>query len=99
MLHLAADRRSRPVSRTITAGQRHDRIGYPAVIAGIRIPDAGADPGPDPPGSSATKACSIRADLRRCGIAATIPERTDQQANRRKRPPTRDLATDPRDTA
>ncbi|GAA4263460.1 hypothetical protein GCM10022255_108210 [Dactylosporangium darangshiense] len=41
------------ISRTLTAGQRHDRIGYPAVMAGIRMPapprptqsQARADPG------------------------------------------------------
>ncbi|WP_238010774.1 IS5 family transposase [Dactylosporangium sp. AC04546] len=87
-LHLAADRRSRPVSRTITAGQRHDRIGYPAVMASIRIPRRRGRPRTRPArilGDKAYSIRAIRADLRRRGIAATIPERADQQANRRKR--------------
>ncbi|MER7277995.1 transposase [Dactylosporangium sp. NPDC000244] len=83
----AADRRSRPVSRTITAGQRHDRIGYPAVMAGIRMPRRHGRPRTRPArilGDNAYSISAIRADLRRRGIAATNPERADQQANRRK---------------
>src|SRR3954449_8282758 len=36
-IHLAADRRCRPISRVTSAGQRHDSLGFRPVIAGIRI--------------------------------------------------------------
>jgi transposase len=87
-LHLAADLHSRPVSRSLTAGQRHDRIGYDTVISGIRIPRRRGRPRLRPARVLADKAYSvtaIRADLRRRGIAATIPERRDQRKNRLKR--------------
>jgi transposase len=87
-LHLVADLRSRPVSRSITAGQRHDRIGYDTVMADIRMPRRRGRPRLRPARILADKAYSvaaIRADLRRRGIAATIPERRDQSKNRLKR--------------
>ncbi len=36
-IHLAADRRCRPISRVTSAGQRHDSLGLRPVLAGIRI--------------------------------------------------------------
>ena len=36
-IHLAADRRCRPISRVTSAGQRHDSLGFRPVMAGIRI--------------------------------------------------------------
>jgi transposase len=87
-LHLVADRRSRPISRTLTAGQRHDRIGYPTVMAAIRIPHRRGRPRTRPGRILGDKAYSIKAiriNLRHRRIAVTIPERIDQQANRRKR--------------
>ncbi|WP_432973609.1 zinc-ribbon domain-containing protein [Dactylosporangium sp. CA-233914] len=64
-----------------------DRIGYPAVMAGIRVPRRRGRPRTRPGrilGDKAYSINAIRADLRRRRIAATIPERADQQANRRK---------------
>jgi len=87
-VHLAADLHSRPISRSLTAGQRHDRIGYDDVMAGIRIPRRRGRPRLRPARVLADKAYSvaaIRADLRRRGIAATIPQRRDQHTNRLKR--------------
>ncbi|WP_373873297.1 IS5 family transposase [Actinoplanes derwentensis] len=87
-LHLAADLRSRPVSRSLTAGQRHDRIGYDQVMAGIRMPRRRGRPRTRPARLLADKAYSvaaIRTGLRRRGIAATIPERRDQRKNRLNR--------------
>ena len=87
-LHLAADLRSRPLSRHLTAGQRHDRIGFDPVMAGIRIPHRVGRPRTRPGRLLGDKAYSnkaIRAGLRRRDITATIPEKADQQANRRKR--------------
>jgi hypothetical protein len=37
MVHLAAGRRCRPVSRVTTSGQRHDSVAFAAVMSGIRI--------------------------------------------------------------
>lgn len=54
----------------------------------IRIPHRVGRPRTRPARILADKAYSIkaiRADLRRRGIKATIPEKTDQQANRRRR--------------
>ena len=36
-IHLAADRRCRPISRVTSAGQRHDSLGLRPVLAGIRV--------------------------------------------------------------
>jgi transposase len=57
-------------------------------MAGIRMPRRVGRPRTRPGRILADKAYSIkaiRADLRRRGIKATIPEKADQQANRRKR--------------
>lgn len=57
-------------------------------MAGIRIPRRIGRPRTRPGRILADKAYSIkaiRADLRRRGIKMTIPEKADQQANRRKR--------------
>ncbi|GAA4264361.1 hypothetical protein GCM10022255_117290 [Dactylosporangium darangshiense] len=58
------------------------------MMAGIRMPRRRGRPRTRPArvlGDKAYSIRAIRADLRRRGIAATIPERADQQANRRKR--------------
>lgn len=57
-------------------------------MAGIRIPYRVGRPRTRPGRILADKAYSIlaiRVELRRRGIATTIPEKADQQANRRKR--------------
>jgi len=57
-------------------------------MAGIRMPRRRGRPRTRPARILGDRAYSIRAirtDLRRRGIAATIPERIDQQTNRRKR--------------
>ena len=88
-VRLAADRRCRPVARVVTAGQRNDAVVFGAVMAGIRIRRRGfGRPRTRPGRVLADKAYSsraIRASLRRRGIAATIPEPADQQANRARR--------------
>ncbi len=60
------------------------------VITGIRMPRPGGRPWTRPRRVIADKAYStraIRTYLRGRGIACTIPERRDQQANRRRRGP------------
>jgi transposase len=57
-------------------------------MAGIRVPHRRGRPRIRPArllGDRAYSIRAIRADLRRRRIAVTIPERVDQQANRRKR--------------
>jgi hypothetical protein len=99
-VHLAADRRCRPIARVVTAGQRNDAVVFEAVMARIRIhPHGCGRPRTRPGRVLADKAYSsraIRASLRRRGITATISEPADQQANRARcgprggRPPTFD---------
>jgi transposase len=88
-VHLAADRRCRPLAAVLTAGQRHDSIGFPGVLAGIRIGRRGRGRPRTRPGRVlADKAYSsrdIRVQLRRRGIKATIPQPADQRANRIRR--------------
>ena len=90
-VHLAADRRSRPVARVITAGQRNDAVVFDAVMGRVRVLRRGRGrPRTRPDQVLADKAYSsraIRAGLRRRGIRATIPEPADQQANRARRGP------------
>ena len=101
-MHLAADRRCRPISRVLTAGQRHDMIGFGPVLDGIRIRRRG-------PGRPRTRPGRILADkaytnrpartaLRGRGIKAVIPERDIQitwrraKGSRGGRPPAFDTA-------
>jgi transposase len=88
-IHGASDGRCRSLSIRVTAGQTHDTTQFAAVLAGIRVPRAGAGrPRTRPDRVMADKAYSSRANrtlLRRRGIAHTIPEPADQQANRIRR--------------
>jgi transposase len=88
-IHLAADDRARPISRVITAGQRHDTVAFKPVMAGIRIRRRGRGRPRTRPGRVlCDKAYSnrrIRAELRRRRIKTTIPERIDQQAHRARK--------------
>jgi transposase len=85
-IHLAADGHCRPVSRITTPGQRHDSIGFRAVLAGVRIArPAGGPPRIRPDHVLADKAYSskaIRDYLAGRHIRTTIPEPADQQRNR-----------------
>ena len=77
------------LARVTSAGQRHDSLGYAPVIDRIRVRRKGRGRPRTCPGQVlADKAYSskaIRADLRRRGITATIPEPADQIRNRKKR--------------
>ncbi len=81
-VHLAADRRCRPISRVITAGHRHDGPVFEQVLSGIRIRRRGGGrPRTRPAHVLADKAYSsraIRSLLRHRGIRATIPQPIDQ---------------------
>src|SRR3954452_25606318 len=87
-IHLAADRRCRPISRVTSAGQRHDSLGFRPVMAGIRIRRHGPGRPRSRPGrvlgDKAYSSRGIRTYLRRRRIQATIPEPADQKKNRRR---------------
>jgi len=80
------------MSRVTTAGQRHDSIGFPPVLADVRIARPwGGPPRIRPDHVLADKAYSskeIRDYLAGRTIRAAIPERADQQHHRvrRRRP-------------
>src|SRR4051795_3447957 len=88
-IHLAADRRCRPVARVTSAGQRHDSLGLRPVVAGIRIGRRGRGRPWTRPGrvlgDKAYSSRAIRTYLRNRGIKATIPEPADQKKNRLRR--------------
>ena len=88
-IHLAADRRCRPISRVTSAGQRHDSLGLRPVMAAIRIRRRGPGRPRTRPGrvlgDKAYSSRGIRAYLRRRRIKATIPEPADQKKNRLRR--------------
>ncbi|WP_374103950.1 IS5 family transposase [Micromonospora sp. U56] len=88
-LHLACEQGQKPLSVVLTAGQRGDSPQFVTVLDGIRVPRLGAGrPRTRPDRVLADKAYTSRANrryLRRRGIAATIPSKADQDANRRKK--------------
>jgi len=72
----------------LTAGQVHDTIVLPDLLAGIRVARPVGRPRTTPKQVIADKGYSSRANRRllaRRGITATIPEKQDQRANRRQR--------------
>lgn len=77
------------MSIVLTLGQAHDGRTFAQVLAGIGVRRAGPGrPRTRPDHMIADKAYSsraIRAELRRRRISHTIPEKEDQQANRRRR--------------
>ncbi|MFI7576177.1 IS5 family transposase [Micromonospora sp. NPDC049497] len=87
-LHLACEQGQKPLSIVLTAGQRGDSPQFMAVLDGIRVPRLGAGrPRTRPDRVLADKAYTSRANrryLHRRGIAATIPSKADQDANRLK---------------
>jgi len=86
--HLAADGKGRPLAMVLTGGNVNDTTMMIATLAGIRVPGAGR-PRTRPDRVIADKGYPSKANrawLRARGIAATIPERDDQIAHRRRRP-------------
>lgn len=85
-IHLLADSRCRPLAGVTTAGQRHDSLAFEPLMARLRIARIGPGrPRTRPDRLLADKAYSnrqIRSHLRRRGIKATIPEKSNQQAAR-----------------
>ncbi|WP_454116063.1 IS5 family transposase [Microbacterium aurum] len=89
-LHLVCDGRGRPLGMVITGGNVNDTTMMPAVLEDIRVPrDGKGRPRTRPdrvPADKGYPSKANRAWLRTRGIAATIPERDDQIAHRRKKP-------------
>ncbi|MGW8330365.1 IS5 family transposase [Streptomyces sp. NPDC055897] len=88
-VHLSADGRCRPLSLTVTPGQRADCTQFEPVMDKIRVPRTGLGrPRRRPDSLSADKAYSnraIHAYLRRRGIRHVIPEKKDHKAARLRR--------------
>jgi transposase len=87
-IHLGCEQGQKPLSLVLTAGQRGDSPQFTVVLDGIRVPRLGGGrPRTRPDRVLADKAYTSKANrwyLRRRGIKATIPSKTDQDANRRK---------------
>ena len=85
-LHLACEQGQKVLSMLLTGGQRGDSPQFVAVLERIRVPRAGAGrPRTRPDRVLADKAYTSRANrgyLRGRQIKATIPSKSDQDANR-----------------
>ena len=89
-VHLAVEQGRKTLATTLTPGQAADSPQFTTVLGRIRVPHRSGPgrPRTRPVQVLADKAYSSRANrayLRRRGIAATIPVKADQQANRRKK--------------
>lgn len=87
-IHLVADGKGRPLGWVLTGV--NDTTMLASTLERIRVPRAaGGRPRTRPDRVLADKGCPSKANrawLRQHGIAATIPERDDQIAHRRKKP-------------
>lgn len=87
-VHLAADRKCRPLSLVLTAGQAADSPQFVPVLGQVRVRGLVGRPRTRPGAVAADKAYSSRANrvyLRKRNIKAAIPEKADQVANRKKK--------------
>jgi transposase len=88
-VHLVTDGKGRPLGWVLTGGNITDTTMMTTVLDGIHVPRATGRARARPDRVIADKGYpskSNRAWLRQHGIAATIPERDDQIAHRRRRP-------------
>lgn len=87
--HLACEQGRKALSIVLTAGQRGDSPQFTVVLAGIAVPRLGAGRARIRPdrvlADKAYTSAANRAHLRKRGIKATIPVKTDQAANRKKK--------------
>ena len=87
-IHLAADRKCRPLSFVLTAGQAADSPQFVPVLQKVRVRLPVGRPRTRPGAVAADKAYSSRANrsyLRKRSIKAVIPEKKDQAANRKRK--------------
>ncbi len=87
-VHLAADRRCRPLAFVLTAGQAATGPQFIPVLDKVRVRGPVGRPRTRPDAVAGDKAYPSRgnrAHLRRRGIKAVIPEKRDQAANRKRK--------------
>jgi len=87
-VHAAVDVNCRPLAFVLTPGQASDTRQFQPVLEKVRVRGLLGRPATRPNAVAADKAYSSKANrayLRRRGIAAVIPEKKDQQANRKKK--------------
>ena len=88
-IHLAADRRCRPVTGILTPGQHGDCPQFIPLLDQVRIRPPRQRPAPHPAwpgdGRKAYSSAANRAYLRKRGIQAVIPVKEDQKKHRRNR--------------
>jgi transposase len=87
-IHAVVDAAGLPLAFVLTPGQAADCPRFHAVVEGIRVPGVVGRPRTRPGAVAADKAYSSKANrayLRRRRIVAVIPEKGDQQANRKKK--------------
>lgn len=87
-VHLAADRRCRPLAFILTAGQAADSPQFIPVLEKVRVRGPVGRPRIRPGAVAGDKAYSSRGNrshLRKRRIRAVIPEKRDQAANRKRK--------------
>ncbi len=87
-VHLAADRRCRPLAIILTAGQAADSPRFIPVLDKVRVRGPVGRPRTRPDAVAGDKAYSSRGNrayLRKRQIKAVIPEKKDQASNRKKK--------------
>lgn len=88
-IHLACDGDGRPLATLVGPGQAGDSPMFAPLLDGIRVPRLGGGAARTRPdevrGDKAYTSKANRALLRRKGIKAVIPEKSDQVANRKKK--------------
>lgn len=87
-VHLAVERRCRPLSIILTPGQAADSPRFIPVLKKIKVRVPVGRPRTRPDAVAGDKAYSSRANrahLRRRNVKAVIPEKADQAANRKKK--------------
>jgi putative transposase len=88
-IHHLVDGVGRPLVVLVSAGQANDAPVFAHLLAHLRIASAGTGPARTRPvrvrADKAYSSRAIRAQLRRRGIIAVIPEPSDQIAHRKRR--------------
>lgn len=87
-IHLAVERRCRPLSIVLTPGQAGDSPQFIPVLRKVKVRPPVGRPRTRPGAVAGDKAYSSRANrayLRKRKIKAVIPEKADQAANRKKK--------------